>query len=89
MEEASGRQAPGHLLDRLVLSRLHRRRRRRCRHLLVSLHWQCSHIVTETASSTRVEVRLDHYGPEMDSRQAVVVVAVAVAVHTAGVGEDQ
>jgi hypothetical protein len=71
-----------------VLSGRHRRRRRR---LLVSPHWQCSRIVTETASSTRVEVRLGHYVPGMDLRQAVVVVAaaVAVAVHTAGVGEDQ
>jgi hypothetical protein len=34
-----------------------------------------------------VEVRLGHYGPGMDLRQAVVV--VVVAVHTAaGVGED-
>ena len=43
-----------------------------------------------------MEVRLDHYVPGMDLRQAVVVVvvvvvaaAVAVAVHTAGVGEEQ
>jgi hypothetical protein len=39
-----------------------------------------------------VEVRLGHYGLEMDLRQAVVVamaVAVVVAVHTVGVGEDQ
>jgi hypothetical protein len=72
-----------------VLFGRHRRRRRR---LLVSPHWQCFHIVTETASSTRVEVRLGHYGLEMDLRQAVVVamaVAVVVAVHTVGVGEDQ
>lgn len=84
VEEASERQAPCHLPDRLVLFRRHRRRRR----LLVVLHWQYSRIVTETASSTRVEVRLDHYGWGMDLRQAADAVVV-IAVHTDGLGEYQ
>lgn len=57
-------------------------RRRRHRRLLVSRRWLHSRIATETASSTRAEARLDHYGPGMEVRQAVVV-------HTAEVGEDR